>query len=45
MLSEKDERIKDSNMAHIMWTSTRKDMRPINWIPNHFYDLKMISIC
>jgi hypothetical protein len=22
MLSEKDERIKDSNMAHIMWTST-----------------------
>lgn len=24
MLSEKDERVKESNMAHIMWTSTGK---------------------
>ena len=43
MLSEKDERVKDSNMAHIMWTSTRKDMRPINWIPNHYTALLPID--
>jgi hypothetical protein len=28
-----------SQPAHFFWTSTRKDMRPENWIPNHFVPL------
>jgi hypothetical protein len=29
--------------AHILWTSTRSDMKPQNWIPNHFVPLVCID--
>jgi hypothetical protein len=34
---------KASAIAHILWTSTRLDMTPQNWIPNHFVPLVEID--
>ena len=31
------------DVAYILWTSTRDDMRPMNWIPNHFTPLLTVD--